>query len=208
MFLLFAKMIVAVFLISNGYTIMLKFQQVGLDFLSMFYDFASDMGLSGSGEAIENNAKLKELYKSYTGATWPKEPGWIDGIKNLVTGRALTLLLAWLFTFVVKIVIYLVVFMRILEIFLRTMFAPIALSDMFYNGLNSTGFRFLKNYLAVSLQVVVIYGCIVLYNVLMADVASDVARSIFLVKYLGLTAATVGILFKSQSLIKEFVGTN
>ena len=208
MFLLFAKMIVAVFLIDKGYDLMMEFQKVGLRFLDSFYDLANKKGLTGGADAIENNDNLKALYKSYVGVEWPDEPGWIDGIKNLITGRALTLLLAWVFTFVVKICIYFIVFMRILEIFLRTMFAPIALSDVFYNGLNSTGFRFLKNYLAVSLQVVLIYGCVILYNVLMADVATDAARSIFLIKYLGLTAATVGVLFKSQSLIKEFVGTN
>lgn len=208
MFLLFAKMIVAVFLIDKGYDLMMKFQEVGLGFLNSFHTVASDKGLTSGSGAIANDDNLKALYKAYLGVDYPNEPGWIDGIKNLISGRGITLLLAWVFSFVVKIAVYLIVFMRILEVFLRTMFAPVALSDVFYNGLNSTGFRFLKNYLAVSMQIVVIYGCVILYNVLMADIATGVGRSAFLVKYLGLTAATVGVLFKSQSLIKEFVGTN
>lgn len=208
MFLLFAKLVVCVFLIDKGFDLMVEFQKVGLSFLKDFKGYTDELGMNGGGLNVEDDPDLRKLYKEYTGATWPDEPGFFDAIKNLVTGRTLTLVLAWGFTFIVKVVVYLIVFMRILEIFIRSMFAPIALSDVFYNGLNSTGFRFLKCYLAVSLQLVVIYGCVVIYGVLVADIAEEAGRTVFLFKYLGLTGATVGILIKSQSLIKEFLGAH
>lgn len=208
MFLLFAKLVVCVFLIDKGFDLMVEFQKVGLSFLKDFKGYTDELGMNGGGLNVEDDPDLRKLYKEYTGVTWPDEPGFFDAIKNLVTGRTLTLVLAWGFTFVVKVVVYLIVFMRILEIFIRSMFAPIALSDVFYNGLNSTGFRFLKCYLAVSLQLVVIYGCVVIYGVLVADIAEEAGRTVFLFKYLGLTGATVGILIKSQSLIKEFLGAH
>ena len=209
MFLLCAKMVVTVFLIDQGYEIMLKLQEVGLAFLSSFKNEATALGLSLSGggeEYIENNSQLTMLYRKYTGESYPDDPDFWGVLTHLFPG-IITLFIIWMLSFVVKICVYVVTFMRILEIFVRTMFAPVALSDMFYNGLNSTGFRFLKSYLAVSLQVVMIYGCIILYTVMLGDLAAF-SGDAFLVKYLGLMAATVGLLFKSQSLIKEIVGTN
>lgn len=209
LFLLFAKLVVGVYLIDMGLTLMIEFQQFGLSFLKEFKVFTEEAGLNGGGINIDDSEPLKELYFRCTGATWPEDPGFFDAVKRIFNGGTFTLLLAWLFTFIVKCVVYLVVFMRILEIYIRTLFAPIALSDVFYQGLNSTGFRFLKSYLAVSLQLVMIFGCVVLYGVLASDLATEAsAKTVFLLKYMGLTGATVGVLLKSQSLIKELLGAN
>ncbi|MGN0673131.1 MAG: hypothetical protein ACI4KJ_01675 [Anaerovoracaceae bacterium] len=208
MFLLFAKLVVGVFLIDKGFDLMIYFQQLGVAFLGDFNDFTTAQMRGGGGFDIEKSKTLQKLYEEYVGVAWPDSPGWFDTFKNIFTGGTLSLLMAWMFSFILKAAIYLIMFMRILEIYIRTMFAPLALSDVLYQGLNSTGFRFLKGYLAVSLQMVVIYGCIALNTVIAADIAksADAANSIFLFKYMGLTAATIGILFKSQSLIKEFIG--
>ncbi|MGN0710253.1 MAG: hypothetical protein ACI4LO_00730 [Anaerovoracaceae bacterium] len=210
MFLLFAKLVVGVFLIDKGFDIMVYFQQLGVAFLGDFYNYTDGMMKGGGGYDISKNKNLQKLYEEYVGVEWPASPGWFDTFKNIFSGGTLSLLMAWMFSFILKAAIYLIMFMRILEIYIRTMFAPLALSDVLYQGLNSTGFRFLKGYLAVSLQMVVIYGCMVLNTVIAADIAKGAAaaNSIFLFKYIGLTAATIGILFKSQSLVKEFIGAN
>lgn len=210
MFLLFAKLVVGIFLIDKGFEIMTYFQQLGVSFLNDFHGYTTEQMRGGGGYNISKNENLQKLYEEYVGVEWPDSPGWFDTFKNIFSGGTLSLLMAWLLAFILKVAIYLIMFMRILEIYIRTMFAPLALSDVLYQGLNSTGFRFLKGYLAVSLQMVVIYGCIVLNTVIAADIATgaNAANSIFLFKYIGLTAATIGLLFKSQSLIKEFLGAN
>lgn len=212
MFLMLAKAIVAVFIISKGFDLMLEFQNAGLSFLKDLSSTATSLGLgtnTGGGEAyIKSNPELMQLYKNYTGETFPKEPSFFKNI-GLVIGNGFTLLLSNLAVLIIKACVYVIVFMRILEIYVRTMFAPIALSDIFGHGLNSTGFRFMKSYLAVSIQVAAIYGCILLNTVISSSLAKGGMGDItFIFKYLGLAAATIGLMFKSQSLIKEFVGTN
>lgn len=216
MFLLLAKTIVAVFIIDKGFYLMMEFQKAGLDILHQLSNVAKEHGLAvanGSGKAlIDNSEELQALYKYYTGAEWPDSPGLFDTI-GAILSHGFTMLLAYVATLVIKICVSVIIFMRVLEVYLRTIFAPISLVDVFHNGLNSNGFRFLKGYLAVSLQVVAIYGCTLLNSVLAADISitngsGAFADTTYIFKYLGLSMATIGILFKSQSLIKEFVGTN
>lgn len=211
MFLLFAKVVIAVFLIDQAWTILMWFHEFGLVFLKEFDSHASELNdhtFSIDGDS-ENAKMLREVFKNLTGTAWDEDWSWFDNIKGFFSG-GIAILFASLFTFIAKVVVYVIVFLRILEIYVRTMFAPIALPDIFYNGLNSSGFRFLKSYLAVSIQVVVIYGTTLLYGQVaagLAGLANNGADSVqFLVMYLGLTASAIGLMLKSQSLVKEFLG--
>ena len=207
MFLLFAKMVVAIFLIDKGFDLLVKFHEFGLLFLKEFDALAGD--LTDKNFSVDNDPTLQAAFKDLTGKSWDEEWKWLDNIKHLFPG-GIFIVVSALFSWLVKCIIYVVVFLRILEIYVRTMFAPIALSDVFYNGLNSTGFKFLKSYLAVSIQVVLIYGTTLLYGQVARGLMglADNKGSVFLLMYLGLSAATIGIILKSQTLVKEFVGTN
>lgn len=216
LFLLLAKLVIGIFVIDKGFDILMKLHQLGIAWFNEFVEFAKDNGMALSNDKIAADKlpkHLQDLWKALTGTDWDKgkELTWMQNIKAFFNG-GLAIMLGWVVTFIVKIVVYVVAFLRIMEVYVRTMFAPVAFADFFYNGLNSTGFRFLKNYLAISLQILVIYGSLLMYSVVAGSMlvpsGGDISETAFLVMHLGLSAATVGIIFKSQSLIKEFVGAN
>lgn len=207
LFLLLAKMVIGIFIISKGWDILKELQDIGLKIFDIFKYWADKSGIMENFETPVIEDSHKEFFKELTGVKWSdKQLGFMKSIKAFL-GGGFIIIPAWLLQKIVVITIYAVVFLRIMEIYVRAMFAPFALSDIFYNGLNSTGFRFLKSFLAVFLQVIVIYGCILLYIVLGKDLTSEPSM-IFLIKHLGLTAAALGSVLKSQTLIKEFVGAN
>lgn len=213
LFLLLAKLVIGIFVIDKGYEILTELYNAGIDIFNKFIAFAADpdYGIKPGSSQFEKH--LPALWEALTGVDWNdgKELGFIDNIKTLL-GGGLAILLAYGITLIVKGIVYVVAFLRIFEIYVRMMFAPIAFADFFYNGLNSAGFRFLKNFLAVSLQITVIYGSLLMYSVLagvlVVPEGGDVSETAFLFMYIGLTCAAIGIIMKSQSLIKEFIGAN
>lgn len=209
LFLLLAKMVIGIFIISKGWDILKELQDIGLKIFDIFKYWADESQIMKDSQTAELGNEYKEFFKELTGVKWPgddKQLGFMKSIQAFI-GGGFIIIPAWIFQQIVVITIYAVVFLRIMEIYIRAMFAPLALSDIFYNGLNSTGFRFLKSFLAVFLQVIVIYGCILLYIVIGKDLTAEPSM-IFLVKHLAMTAATLGVVLKSQTLIKEFIGAN
>ena len=96
--------------------------------------------------------------------------------------------------------------MRIIEIAVRACLMPIALADFFQSGLHGSGWRSLKAFFAVCLQAVTIYLTMYLNLVILNDVLPSLSGIGFVGAYLAIWAATIGLLFKSQGLIKEIVG--
>ena len=223
LFLLLAKMVIGIFLINKGFEILLKLEEAALDIFNLLKTEASGQGL---GVDIKNAGEvpdaIKDLFKEMTGVKWPadgKELSFIKSIQAFLSA-GIPVLLAWLAQLIIVLVLHTICFLRVMEIYVRSMFTPIALSDIFYNGLNSTGFRFLKNFFATFLQVVVIYGSMLIYIVMLRAITgiggdaelnfAEIALNpfFFIIKNLALSFAMLGLALKSQSLAKEFLGSN
>lgn len=120
-------------------------------------------------------------------------------------GGLISLLIPWLLSSLFPIIIKAICYMRLLEIAVRICMMPLSLSDFFQNGLHGAGWRNLKAFLAVALQTVSIYLILYVSQAILGTVGTNVDDS-FIIVYLAVWAATIGLLFRSQSLCKEIIG--
>lgn len=120
------------------------------------------------------------------------------------------LLLPWLLSWLMRLAISLICYSRVIEIYVRAVMAPIALSDFYHGGLQSTGWRFLKSFFAVSLQGATILLISIIFSLLMRTItAADASHPMaFIGSYLAFYGSAVMLMFKSLPLTKELVGVN
>lgn len=118
------------------------------------------------------------------------------------------LLLPWLGSWIMHLTVSVICYSRIIEIYVRAAMSPIALADFFNNGLQGSGWRSLKSFLAVSLQGAVIFVIAIIYSKLFVSLNLDESMGFF--SYLGvflvIYASSIMLMFKSLSLTKELVG--
>lgn len=120
------------------------------------------------------------------------------------------LLVPFLGSWLMKIFVSVICYSRVIEIYVRAAFAPIALSDFFHSGFNGAGWKFLKNFLASCLQGAIILVIAIVYSGIFAQITYDATWNIFkfLGVFLAVYASAVMLMFKSLSLAKDLVGTN
>ncbi len=94
---------------------------------------------------------------------------------------------------------------RALQLMIYTVFAPVAMSDLFTGGfMNSSGMKFLKKYLAIGLQGGVIVIGITVSRTLLVNMAGSLFGATLgslIVNFVILT-----IVMKAQSMANDFVG--
>ena len=200
---LLMKLVLGLYLIEHGLEIMAEFYSLGLSFLqsvigeakaaykandlieSAWYGLTGE-GLTGSWGTLESLGKFMDLF-------------WDLGIPFIVIK-------------ILTVVVNFVCYTRLIEFYLRTATAPIALSDFFTEGVHSNGWKFLKSYIAVALQAGIIMLAVVVFNAIASALlgsSPDLSGGnywSFMVKYLALAFATAGLMIKSLSLTKEIVG--
>ena len=120
------------------------------------------------------------------------------------------LLIPWLASWLMCGFVSLICYGRVIEIYVRAAMAPIALSDFFNRGLQGSGWRFLKSFLAVCLQGATILIIAILYSKLFVVLTVDptIELSQLILQFLIFYGAAVMLLFKSQALTKELMGIN
>ena len=118
------------------------------------------------------------------------------------------LLIPWLLSWIMRLCVAVICYSRVIEIYARATFMPIAISDFFHTGLQGGGWRFLKNFLATCLQGAMILVIAVIYSKLFkAITVSDPNLFTFIGKFLAFYASAIMLMFKSLSLTKEVLGT-
>ena len=122
------------------------------------------------------------------------------------------LLIPWALSWIMGLVVKIICYTRVIEIYARAAFAPIALSDFFHSGFQGAGWRFLKSFLAVCLQGALILVINAIYSTLFDVIAGSVDTKLslfaFLGVYLAVMASACMLMFKSLSLSKELLGVN
>lgn len=197
LFMLFAKLIAAKFLIDNGLQIFANLWGLGISLIDTVG------GAFGNGPGA-NALEYKELWKDWTGLDWNAKIGILKGI-----GLLCQLLIPWLVSKIMIAVVMFVCYSRIIEMLMRMMAAPIALSDFMTEGLHGAGWRFLKNFLAICLQGMIMVGIAQIYPlVLNAILNGSTGFWETLLKYVAFSFAAIALLFKSLSISKELVGTS
>lgn len=203
--MIFIKLIIAQYLIENGLTVLTWIYSLGFSFLNAITDVVGkDTTFSkDTADAVWNVLVGEDVDPS-------------DGFKlkylGTVIGALCQLIIPFLITMILKIVVYFICYTRLIELYVRTCIAPIALADFFTEGIHGSGWKFLKNYMAIALQGAIIMVAAVIFTALAAGllkgtIADSSGYWSWLVKYLALAGATVGLMFKSLTLCKEMVGT-
>ena len=111
--------------------------------------------------------------------------------------------LSWFVSMAGKILCY----SRIIEIYIRALFAPIAFSDFFHTGFGGAGWNFLKSFAAVCIQGAMCVGILMIYCGLSKTIISGGGAAAAVIgKSLAFMAAACMLMFKTQSLAKELLG--
>lgn len=195
----FCMLLASFFLINHGLDILHKLFQIGLIFVG-----DATTAAEGFLEGLDAGANPDELYESFKNEV---KLGDIEIFNNII--RFAYLLLPWALSWILGLCVKIIVYSRVIEIYIRATFAPIALSDFFQNGFQGSGWLSLKNFLAICLQGVFIFGIAALFTAL-SDVVwrmggfTDFFASMGV--YLALLCSAVMLMFRSLSLAKEFVG--
>ena len=185
------------FLIDRGFELLNLLFELGVDFVNTVNDWIQgDMG---------NTSLSDEIIKQYKNAKFSSFK-----IVNEVLKFGY-LILPWALSWVLGLCVKIICYTRLIEIYIRAAFAPIAFSDFFHNGFQGSGWRFLKAFLAVCLQGAVILCIGAIFSALMPvifNLNGDTTFFSAMGRYFAILAAAVMLMFKSLSLTKEFVGVN
>jgi len=184
----------------------------GFDILEYLFDigmaFASNLEAAIRADYLENPentfdaAKMIKEFKEGLGLT-----GLLSVFGDII--MIIFLIIPWALSWIMRLAVSVICYSRVIEIYLRATFAPIALSDFFHSGLQGTGWRFLKSFAAVCLQGAFILMIAVIFSALFEQLAANKQNLFtFTGTYLAFFASAVMLMFKSLSLTKEMMGVN
>lgn len=144
-------------------------------------------------------------------------------IFDILIGMGTTILF-WLIALVVNVVIALMLFVRIMELAIRALFAPIAVVDVFEHGTGGNGFKYMKKFFAVAIQGAVIMAIMSIILSISSYTINDAEQLInetaliseqmelwptiilgFL-KNSALKIAGLGLIMKSQPICNDVIG--
>ena len=194
--MLFIKLLAAKFLIDYGLEIFTKLWSLGISLIDE---------VAGAFEKTDKvSFDIKDLWQKFTGEKWDAKLGFGQSL-----GVWAQLLLPWLASKISIACVYFICYSRVIEMLVRMAGAPIALSDFMSEGLQGAGWRYLKNFLAICLQGIIIISISKLYGIVMYDVfltPPEGAWSVMLMQ-LSISFAAIALMFKSLTLSKELLGT-
>ena len=141
--------------------------------------------------------------------------GMKEAVEKMSFGQQISamaiLLLPLLVSFLLRIAVYFMSYSRLIEMTLRAVMAPLGCADVVSGGVHSSGIRYLKRMLGISLQGALMLAVISVASALLAGDSMfskefSVTDIMFLGKYLGVMAAMVGLMGTSKSIAYEVVG--
>lgn len=194
-----AMLLASKFLIEHGFEI-------------LYYLFNAGMNIAGSIQSVIQGsqhpllnfdaAAMIESFRESLGLN----KGLLKVLGDII--MFIYLLIPWILSWILGMAVKIICYTRVVEIYVRATFAPIALSDFFHSGLQGSGWRFLKNFLAVSLQGGIILVIAAVFSALFGTLTFN-GDDLFAYTglYLSFLAAAVMLMFKSLSLAKELLGT-
>ena len=197
-----AMLLVSKYLIEHGFDLLRLFSDVGMAIAADVQEKTSFFGSSDSGDLEE----AKELLDTF------RDNMNFDGIFGSWLGDIfmfIALLLPYVGSWIMKLCVSIICYTRVIEIYIRATFAPIALSDFYHSGLQGAGWKFLKSFLAVCLQGAMILVIAIIFSKLTSGLIGT-GENVFTFCgiYLAFGASAVMLMFKSLSLTKEIIGVN
>ena len=180
------KTFVAVLIVTNTWNIIMG-----------IFDVAQNVVNRSAGVIISNtNLDLSNIVTNMEASLRQMDIGPLFGLwfQTLLVG-----LISWVLT----ICIFIVIYGRMIEIYLVTSVAPIPLATMANRDWGQMGQNYLRSLLALGFQAFLIVVCVAIYPVLIQTIAvdSDVIKAIW--TCIGYTVLLCFTLFKTSSLSKS-----
>lgn len=127
-------------------------------------------------------------------------------LSDVINGLSilLELCIPYLCMFLAKIILKVLVYSRLVELFIRAAFMPIGISDMFNGNGNGTGVRYIKKLLGTAFQGSMIMAILSLYKTLLAGVSNSGLSSP--IEVIVITFAIISLVMKSQQWANEILG--
>ncbi len=197
---LFCMLLATKLLIDHGLTLIENLYGIGLSLTNSF----SGLRAPGSDFAITDQqiTELLDQIKS--------QMGWLPIRFLMEILLWVMLLIPALISWLMKLSVSVIVYSRIIEVYLRAVFMPAAISDVFHGGLQSTGGRYIKSFFAVCLQGPMIIIISIIYSQLSVILTQSYGQSgdffAFYTILMAIQASAIMLMFKSLSLTKEVLG--
>ena len=143
-------------------------------------------------------------------------PDLLANLETTLQGMDIGPLLGlWLQSFIVKltavalnIVIFVIVYGRMIEIYLLTSLAPIPFATVGNRELGHMGHNYFKSLFAIGFQGMLIMVCMAIYAVLVQSIATSGDMMAAIWECVGYTVLLVFVLFKTGSLSKSIFGAH
>jgi hypothetical protein len=171
------------------------------DIVMAVFDVAQHVVNNAGGVIAGSTAVTVEMLAAFEAELWEMHPGLLLGL--------------WLQTFIVGItmhalgiVIFIIVYGRMIEIFLMTSLAPIPLATLSNREFGGMGQNYFKALCAIGLQGFLILVCVGIYAVLIQAIATggDPIGAIW--RVMGYTVLLCFTLFKTGGVAKSILGAH
>lgn len=182
-FKLMLKVVIAKFLIENGWDILTSCINIGSNLATAIT--SDPKGLSST----VLNDYAKDIQDENT-------------IGNL--GMIIQWFLPWVFAWISKLICIVICWGRVIELGVRAVTAPISMADIFQDGTHSGGFRYLRKFLAVCLQAAVIMVIIQVAGIIQNLIIGGGTVTMFKAVVVGLS--TCMMVVRSQQFASDLVG--
>ena len=184
-FKLMLKVVIAKFLIENGWDILTGCINVGSNLAGAIT--SEPKGLTSKSKVLDQYAK--EIQETNT-------------IGNL--GMIIQWFLPWVFAWISKMICIVICWGRMIELGVRAVTAPISMADIFQDGTHSGGFRYLRKFLGVCLQAAVIMIVIQVSGIIQGLIIGKDTVTMFKAVVVGLS--TCMLVVRSQQFASDLVG--
>ena len=189
LFLAFVKMLAGIFILSNWFDIGCEIINISINFGTLVFN-RIDNGLTGAVP----NSPLCNYENLVTGGFWA-------AVFDIISLAVIFIVMQG-----IKVAITFLAWIRLLEILIRMAFAPIPLSDIMYEGVQSNGFIYIKKLIATILQASIIVAGASAYSSIMASITGVEGAIIGRTMMIVLAFVMVIIVFRSQSLANDVIG--
>lgn len=192
---------ITLLIMMNLGNIIFLLAELGFEILRLFYPLSGSEITDAQVEAF-----LQSVYGSPTGSSL-----WRTMVNSMLQGTGATL-----FNRLVSILANIVIYTTAIEMIIRRMFAPLAIADIYQEGLRSSGARFLKSFFACFIKLAICQFCLSLFPYIEAltmpfvsndgwGTAQQVAR-IGIMTAIAIKGSIVYFMFQCGSIAKEIVG--
>lgn len=120
-----------------------------------------------------------------------------------------TLLIPWLFSWIIVIMAKLIIFKLLFELGIRRACAPLAVADIYDEGLRSPGMRYFKKFFGVFLKIAVCFLVCSLSTNMTVDAASVVDESgafKYMFDIVAVNLTCIGVMSTAQEITNDVIG--